>query len=51
LIQGSILALLGLGLMQAYGDLRSVDTLVITLLGIILLGANYFEFQLDDLLG
>ncbi len=34
LIQGAVLALLGLGFVQAYGSLRSVDTLVITLLGL-----------------
>lgn len=34
LIQGSVLALLGLGFVQAYGSLRSLDTLVITLLGL-----------------
>ena len=34
LIQGGVLALLGLGFVQAYGNLRSMDTLVITLLGL-----------------
>ncbi|MFK7775241.1 MAG: hypothetical protein AB8F94_24090 [Saprospiraceae bacterium] len=34
LIQGIVLALLGLGFVQAYGSLRSIDTLVIALLGL-----------------
>jgi hypothetical protein len=53
LIQGCVIALLGLGFVQAYGSLRSVDTLVITLLGLyywaqIVLNSNPTIYLDDD---
>jgi len=53
LIQGGILAMLGLGFVQAYGNLKSVDTLVITLLGLyywaqVILNSNPMIYLDDD---
>lgn len=53
LIQGGVLALLGLGYVQAYGSLRSIDTVVIALLGLyywaqVLLNSNPTIYLDDD---
>lgn len=53
LIQGGVLALLGLGYVQAYGSLRSIDTIVIALLGLyywaqVLLNSNPTIYLDDD---
>lgn len=53
LIQGIVLALLGLGFVQAYGSLKSMDTLVIALLGLyywaqIVLNSNPTIYLDDD---
>jgi len=53
LIQGGVLALLGLGFVQAYGSLRSMDTVVIALLGLyywaqIILNSNPTIYLDDD---